>query len=163
MQFNEVFLFACAPVPLWRLLMDVREVADCMEGVGDLTLVDDDTFHGTLRVTMGPIGFAFGGEVRVVAREHATFTAALTAHALDRKAGGGFQCELTMRIVQLAAAQSELDILLTTDFLGRVGQLGRPLIKKKIATMLNDFAQQVQARCAPSAVAVLATAVAGTP
>ena len=155
--------------------MDVRQVAQCLQGVEDLVLVDDDTFQGTLRVKMGPASFAFGGEVRVVRRDRETLTATLSAQALDRGAGGGFKCELTMRILQetaalaaqgrlprnqggeppdqvesarAAAGHSQLTIALTTDFLGRLGQLGRPLIKRKITTMLSDFAGQVQARCA---------------
>ena len=162
--------------------MDVRQVAQCLQGVEDLVLVDDDTFQGTLRVKMGPASFAFGGEVRVVRRDRETLTATLSAQALDRGAGGGFKCELTMRILQetatlaaqgglprsqgglprnqggeppdqgesarAAAGHSQLTIALTTDFLGRLGQLGRPLIKRKITTMLSDFAAQVQARCA---------------
>ena len=176
--------------------MDVRQVAQCLQGVEDLVLVDDDTFQGTLRVKMGPASFAFGGEVRVVRRDRETLTATLSAQALDRGAGGGFKCELTMRILQetatlaaqgglprnqgglprnqgglprnqggeprnqggeppdqvesarAAAGHSQLTIALTTDFLGRLGQLGRPLIKRKITTMLSDFAGQVHARCA---------------
>ena len=170
--------------------MDVRQVAQCLQGVEDLVLVDDDTFQGTLRVKMGPASFAFGGEVRVVRRDRETLTATLSAQALDRGAGGGFKCELTMRILQetaalaaqgglprnqgglprnqgglppdqvesarAAAGHSQLTIALTTDFLGRLGQLGRPLIKRKITTMLSDFAAQVQARCAAPAVVTAA-------
>ena len=177
--------------------MDVRQVAQCLQGVEDLVLVDDDTFQGTLTVKMGPASFAFGGEVRVVRRDRETLTATLSAQALDRGAGGGFKCELTMRILQetatlaaqgglprnqgglprnqggeprnqggeppdqvgsarAAAGHSQLTIALTTDFLGRLGQLGRPLIKRKITTMLSDFAAQVQVRCAALPVATAA-------
>ena len=111
MQFSEAFVLPCAPARLWELLLDVRQVAQCLQGVEDLVLVDDDTFQGTLRVKMGPASFAFGGEVRVVRRDRETFTATLSAQALDRGAGGGFKCELTMRILQetaALAAQGEL-------------------------------------------------------
>ena len=120
--------------------MDVHQVAECIDGLQDLKVLDDDHFEGRLAVKMGPMRLSFAGTIEVTTRDKANWTAALLASAKDRKAGGGFNTELRMQIDEADAQLSTLNIELSTSLTGRIGQLGRPMIKKRVQTMLNDFA-----------------------
>lgn len=139
MQFKHRYTIALPRAPLWEVLMDVHKVAGCLTGVEALTVLSDDLYEGTLSVKMGPVNLKFEGEVSVTQRDTENWTGVLEASAKDAKAGGGFKAALRMQLIEQAPAGSELDITLDTTFLGRLGELGRPLIKKKINTMMDDF------------------------
>jgi carbon monoxide dehydrogenase subunit G len=139
MRFDQQYTVEQARDLLWSTLMDVHKVAACMQGVEEMIVVDDDRYEGTLMVKMGPVRLRFSGEVMVVTRDADNWIGVLEANARDPKAGGGFKASLEMRLVELTAMQTELTITLDTTFLGRIGELGRPLIKKKINSMMDEF------------------------
>ena len=148
MEFTHSYDIAMAREALWDILMDVHQVAACIDGLQDLTVLDDDHFEGRLAVKMGPMRLSFAGAIEVTTRDQANWTAALLASAKDRKAGGGFNTELRMQIDAADSQRSTLNIELSTSLTGRIGQLGRPMIKKRVQTMLNDFATALNERAA---------------
>ena len=139
MQFTHNYIIAMQRTQLWPILMDVHKVADCMTGVESLEVIDDDSYEGILAVKMGPVRLRFNGAVNVTRRDDANWTGVLEATARDERAGGGFSAALTMQLGEPEPCASALDIDLETTFLGRIGELGRPLIKKKINTMMDEF------------------------
>ncbi|MCB1742785.1 MAG: SRPBCC family protein [Gammaproteobacteria bacterium] len=147
MEFKHSFDIPADRDTLWDILMDVHQVAACIDGVESLQVVDPDHFEGRLGVKMGPVRLAFNGTVEVIRRDRDNWSAAFVASANDRKAGGGFTAELAMQLDTTATAErtSNLDVTLSTSLTGRIGQLGRPLIKKRVETMLQDFASALTA------------------
>lgn len=139
MQFAHNYTIALPREQLWPILMDVHKVAECMTGVESLDVISDDNYEGVLAVKMGPVRLRFNGVVNVTRRDDESWIGVLEATARDAKAGGGFRASLTMQLLEPETGTSALDIDLETTFLGRIGELGRPLIKKKINTMMDDF------------------------
>ena len=148
MEFTHSYDIAMDRAALWDILMDVHQVAACIDGLQDLEVLDADHFEGRLGVKMGPMRLSFARAIEVTTRDQASWTAALLASAKDRKAGGGFNTELRMQIDEADAQRSTLNIDLSTSLTGRIGQLGRPMIKKRVQTMLDDFAAALNARAA---------------
>jgi len=146
MEFTHSYDIAMAREALWDILMDVHQVAACIDGLQDLEVLDDDHFEGRLAVKMGPMRLSFAGAIEVTTRDQTNWTAALLASAKDRRAGGGFNTELRMQIDEADAQRSALNIDLSTSLTGRIGQLGRPMIKKRVQTMLDDFAAALNER-----------------
>lgn len=144
MDIEATYPIAMPAAELWPILMDVHEVAACLEGVEELDVVEEDRYRGRLGVKMGPVRLRFEGDVEVTSRDHDNRVGMLEASAKDAKAGGGFKATLEMRLSEIDPTNSKLAIRLETTFLGRIGQLGRPLIKKKISTMMNDFINTLQ-------------------
>lgn len=146
MEFEHTFDIARPREELWEVLMDAAEVAACIDGVRELRVLDPDHFEGTVEVRMGPVRLAFAGTVTVTARDRGTWTAALLAAARDAKAGGGFNAELTMRLAAPAPEASTVHLHLSTSLTGKLGQMGRPLVRKRVQGMLEDFATALTAR-----------------
>jgi carbon monoxide dehydrogenase subunit G len=109
-------------------------------------IVEDDLYKGLLAVRMGPVRLRFKGEVNVTTRDDENWIGVLEANAKDSKAGGGFRAALTMTLHAPEEHLTGLHISLDTKFLGRIGELGRPLIKKKINTMMDDFIDTLNER-----------------
>lgn len=139
MEFKQQYAVALDSDTLWTTLMDVHKVAACLDGVERLDVLNDDRYEGTLAVKMGPVRLKFNGEVNVTLRDGQNRIGILEANARDAKAGGGFKAQLHMQLSNTENRDTQLDITLNTTFLGRLGELGRPLIKKKINAMLDDF------------------------
>ncbi|MFT5173711.1 MAG: carbon monoxide dehydrogenase subunit G [Gammaproteobacteria bacterium] len=148
MEFAQAYDVAMSREALWDTLMDVHQVAACLDGVQDIEIKDADHFEGRLAVKMGPMRLSFLGTITVTTRDQQNWTAAFVASAKDRKAGGGFDTELRMQLDAPSALHSTMNLTLATSLTGRIGQLGRPLIKKRVHTMLDDFAAALNARAA---------------
>ncbi|MBT6274071.1 MAG: hypothetical protein HOI95_08060 [Chromatiales bacterium] len=140
MEFEQTFDIAMRREALWDILMDVHRVTQCIDGVQELVVMDSDNFEGVMAVKMGPMRLAFAGTVSVTARDRDNWRAALLMVAKDRKAGGGFNAELSMLLHSQGAQTTGLELRLATSLTGRIGQMGRPLIKKRVETLLADFA-----------------------
>lgn len=149
MKFKENFCVESALEPLWESLMDVRRVAACLSGVEELEVVENDKYRGLIAVSMGPVRLRFSGEVNVTLRDKENWTAILQARAKDAKAGGGFRASLRMQLSTSSATTTDLLLELETTFLGRIGELGRPLIKRKISSMMTDFVRSLNAQLVP--------------
>jgi uncharacterized protein len=94
-------------------------------------------------VKVGPVSLTFQGTVRVETRDREQWHGVVRAEAKDHKLGGGVQAHMDMNLVEKSPAETEMQVALETHILGKIGEFGQPVIRKKTATMLQDFATQV--------------------
>ena len=141
MNFKENFNVESDRQNLWDFLMDVHKVASCMGGVEELSVIDTDRYRGVMLVRMGPVKLRFKGDVDVTSRDRENWTATVSASANDAKAGGGFKGSLQMELSKVSNSTTALVLDLETTLLGKIGELGRPLIKRKVSSMMRDFSE----------------------
>jgi len=123
---------------VWAVLMDLPVAARCVPGTRDVAR-DGDGVRGTLDVRVGPVKLALGGTVAIESRDEAAGTARLRADAADQRIGGAVRA-----IVDLAVSgDAPTELVITSDvaILGRIGQLGQPLIARQADKVLAGFAE----------------------
>jgi carbon monoxide dehydrogenase subunit G len=130
--------------------MDMRNVAECLPGVEDVRQVDDETYDGTLRMKMGPIALALQGTIHVEAKDREQWHGAMRAEAKDRKLGGGLRARLGMHLVEKGAVETEMRVTLEAHVLGKIGEFGQPVMRKRADAMLQEFARQISERLSNS-------------
>jgi len=136
----------------WALVMDIPRVATCVPGLGDVTIEADDRFQAVMKVRIGPISLNLAGTIRVLERDEAKGEAAFLVEASDRRVGGAVRTSINMQLVSQADNQTELIIVSDTNFMGRLGELGQPIIRRKANTTMEDFARNLaQQVSSPSA------------
>lgn len=145
MKFELTHTFAVDREILWQNLMDVHVVAECITGATDIEELATDHYAGTLRVKMGPVSLAFAGEVKVTLRDGDAYRGALEASARDGRAGGGFSSVLSMAL-EPAEQGTQLALELESTVLGKIGEFGQPLIRRRIERMLAEFAAKMEQR-----------------
>ena len=123
----------------WAFLMDIPGVAACVPGAEPVTPEAPDVYRGAVRVNVGPIRLRFEGDLTLTHRDDASFTATMRLDAVDRAAGGGLRAEVQMSLAETAEAL-ELRLVTEATLAGRVGELGRPIIKRQVDKIANDFA-----------------------
>ena len=137
---------ATIPAPIeqvWSFLMDVPSVATCAPGVDSVEALGDDKYRGTLKVAVGPIRLALLGDVSIVARDEVARTAQMRADAADRRAGGAIKAVLNMALAEVAGG-TELSMETDAQIMGRIGEFGQPIIRKKAEQTMNQFAENLR-------------------
>lgn len=130
---------------VWDYLMDVPSVGICVPGVTEVKPLGGDEYQGTMKVRVGPISLQLEGKLSIVDRDEAAGRATMSAQAADRRAGGAVSAKMVMQLE--SKGPSETDLLVTTDanVLGKLGEFGQPLIRRKADQTMAEFARNIQA------------------
>jgi carbon monoxide dehydrogenase subunit G len=145
--FTQDCVIAVERERLWRLLMDVPAVARCVPGVEAVAPVDEGTFAGRLGVRIGPIRLALDGTIAIEERDPDRWRARMRADASDRRLGGGVRARMSLA---LSPADGGTRLSIETDLtvLGKIGEFGQPVIRKKADALLEEFARNLRAALA---------------
>ena len=132
---------------LWNLLVDVPKVGRCVPGVETIEAVDGRTYKGSLRIRIGPIRLSLEGTMTIEDQDRTAWQARMRADANDRRLGGGIRVRMSLT---LAPAEGGTRLQIETDLavLGKIGEFGQPVIKKKADTLLEEFARNLQSALA---------------
>jgi uncharacterized protein len=132
---------------LWDFMMEVPRVARCVPGVEAVEAVDTGAYRGSLKVQVGPIRLALEGIITVEERDRNAWRARMRAEANDRRLGGGIRARLGLTLAP-GAGGTHLKIDTDLAILGKIGEFGQPVIKKKADTILAEFARNLQSALA---------------
>lgn len=143
MTFTQTCTITASRDVVWDFLMQGENVARCLAGVEAFKQLDQDNYAGTLRVKVGPIALALQGTLQVEARDREQWHGVMRAEAKDRRLGGGIRAHLSMDLRQQGPSATEMCVTLEAHILGKIGEFGQPVIRKKADAMLQGFAAQV--------------------
>jgi carbon monoxide dehydrogenase subunit G len=132
---------------LWDLLMDVPAVGRCVPGIESVEAVDPNVYKGALKVHVGPIGLALQGAITVEEADRVAWRARMPADASDRRLAGGIRARLHLT---LSPVEAGTRVRIDTDLavLGKIGEFGQPVIRKKADALLEEFARNLRAALA---------------
>ena len=148
MKFNQRAVIPMAREPLWDFLMDVPKVARSLPGVETVSQIDDTTYQGTLKVRVGPISLNLQGKIIMEQRDRESWRAALRAEASDRMAAGAVKGKTTMELKEIGPKETELLVETDVNILGKIGEFGQPIIRKKADQMLKEFVENIKKQLA---------------
>jgi uncharacterized protein len=144
LKFSQNAQIPVAREPLWEFLMDVPKVAQSLPGVESVSKIDDTTYEGALKVRVGPIALNLLGKIIVEEQDKENWRATLRAEANDRRAAGAVKGKTTMMLKALDSNQTELVVETDVNILGKIGEFGQPIIRKKADSMLKEFVENIK-------------------
>jgi carbon monoxide dehydrogenase subunit G len=144
LKFTQNAQIPVAREPLWDFLMDVPKVAQSLPGVESVSQIDDTTYEGALKVRVGPIALNLKGKIVLEEKDKQNWRAALRAEAKDRMAAGAVNGKTTMVLKEIAPDQTELLVETDVNILGKIGEFGQPIIRKKADSMLKEFVENIK-------------------
>ena len=148
MNFEDRQVIASPRQKLWDFLMQIDKVGECIPGCDSVRKVDEDAYETTMRVTVGPIKLRFEALLQVVERDVANWAATMRADGTERGVGGTVHALFTMSLVERGEQETELVVNTDAKILGKLGEFGQPVMKKKAAAITQEFAQALGARLA---------------
>ncbi len=141
-----------APIEeVWSALLDPRRVAPCMPGA-TLDDVTDNKFTGTVKVKLGPVALLYKGTGAFETADEAQRLVVIKASGKDSRGNG--TAAATVQVTLSAdsggtMAQVHTDLNVT----GRPAQFGRGLITEVGGRILDQFAECLAGKLAPTPVA----------
>jgi carbon monoxide dehydrogenase subunit G len=128
---------------VWAVLSDFPRAASLMPDVSEVQQQEDGSYQGEMRVRVGPIGLNLKGMVEVEQDERQGRWN-MRARAQDRRAGGGVRASIEVILREQSQAESELDISADVQLMGRLGELGQPLIRRKADSTIQEFTENLR-------------------
>lgn len=147
MTFTQECVLPVERERLWDLLMDVPAVGRCVPGVEAVEAVDERSYRGRLGVRIGPIRLSLDGTMAIEEQDRATWRARMRADAHDRRLGGGIRARMTLALTP-AEPGTRLSIETDLTVLGKIGEFGQPIIRKKADALLEEFARNLRSALA---------------
>jgi carbon monoxide dehydrogenase subunit G len=144
LKFSQSAQIPVAREPLWDFLMDVPKVAKSLPGVESVSKIDDVTYQGALVVRVGPIKLNLQGKIILEEQNKNDWHAALRAEAKDRMAAGAVSGKTNMMLKEISPTLTELVVETDVNILGKIGEFGQPIIRKKADTMLKEFIENIK-------------------
>lgn len=136
----------------WRLLSDIRSVAECMPGAEITEQVDDRNYKGQIKVKVGPASMQFKGDVEVMGVDAAGREIRLVGTGADTKGTSSATMDLTATIAD-ADGQAELVGVSEVSVTGKMASLGGRMMTQVSDQLVKQFADRFNARLAAQAAA----------
>lgn len=124
--------------------MDVPKVAKSLPGVEKVTKIDDTNYEGALVVRVGPIKLNLVGKIVLEEQNKDIWRAALRAEAKDKMAAGAVSGKTSMQLKELGGSMTEFLVETDVNILGKIGEFGQPIIRKKADSMLKEFVENIK-------------------
>lgn len=128
---------------MWNFLIDMENVGRCLPGVENMTRLDDETYQGVFKIRVGPIALKLQGTLHVEERDRANWHVGMRTEAKDRRLGGGVRAHLSVDLAEREPNETQMTVTLESHVLGKIGEFGQPVMRKKTDAILQDFAGQV--------------------
>ena len=143
MTFTQECVISAERERLWDFLMDVPAVGRCVPGVETIEVADGGAYRGGFKVQVGPIRLSLEGTITVEEADRTAWRARMRAEANDRRLGGGIRARLSLTLVP---AEVGTRVQIDTDLvvLGKIGEFGQPVIRKKADALLEEFARNLR-------------------
>ena len=129
---------------VWEFLLDPRRVAPCMPGAELTEVVSDNQYKGKVHIRMGPVSLAFNGDVDITERDDAAKRMVMKAKGSELK-GKGQANAMIVSTLERNGSGTRMRISQDIDLSGPLAQYGRGMIQDVSGSLMNEFADRIQA------------------
>ena len=127
----------------WDLIMDIPRAAACVPGMEEVVQEEDGSYRASMKVRVGPMGLTLAGTLQVLEQDPSKGEARFLIEASDRRVGGAVRADLLMQLISEEGNQTELVLNTDTTFIGKLGELGQPLIRRKASNTMQECARNL--------------------
>jgi uncharacterized protein len=124
---------------VWAFVMDVPSMAKCIPGCDGVEDLGNNRYKAVVKIKVGPIGLSLASEISIVEKDEANRTAALLVEAADKRVGGAVKATMSMKLTGDGDG-SKLEVSTDANVMGRIGDFGQPVIRKKADQTLQEVA-----------------------
>ena len=146
MDFEFKSAIPATPEEVWSHVSDIVAVAGCVPGVTEVNQESDSHYTGALKVRVGPVGLQLNGVIDIENLDHADRSFLMTAQARDRKIPGEIKTRTTLAVRPGEDGDSELHVNTNANILGKLGEFGQPVIRKKTQKVMEEFVENLVKR-----------------
>ncbi|MDA0798175.1 MAG: SRPBCC family protein [Chloroflexi bacterium] len=142
MDFHYTYAVNAPADKLWEIVKDIPTVGTCIPGATDIKEGDDGAYTGTVKVRVGPIGLGLNGKLSIDSQDADARTIEFTGEGADRKVPGNVRVKISMA-VSGEGETSELVVDSEANVMGKLGEFGQGIIKRKADGIMKDFGKNL--------------------
>lgn len=146
MEFTNEFRVNLPVEAAWDLFTDVERIAPCMPGA-QLTEVDGDRFHGTVKVRVGAVTVQYRGTAAFDERDEVSHTVRLTASGRETHGQGNADAHITARLASDGDG-TRVTVETRLSVTGKVAQFGKGVMADISRKLLDRFVACLEERLA---------------
>jgi carbon monoxide dehydrogenase subunit G len=146
-KFEQSIDLDADPQRVWDFVMDVPSVAKCIPGCDGVEQIGPDKYKAVVKVKVGPIGLSLASEISIVAKDETNKTASLLVDSADKRIGGAVKATMSMKLTPHGTG-TKLDVETDANVMGRIGDFGQPVIRKKADQTLQEVAANLRSALA---------------
>lgn len=130
---------------VWGVIIDPRDLAACVPGVSDVRQVDDRTFEGTVRASVGPIDgdFAFRS---VLARAEFPAGLVVDVEGTDSVTRSRLVAHVEASLTEPSAGRTALAYRATVSVKGRLAIIGEMVLRATASVMIGQVTKCLRSR-----------------
>lgn len=147
MKLENSFEVPAPPDLVWAYLIDVERVVPCMPGAELTEVVDETTWKGEVRVTLGPVSLTYKGTVDVQERDDEARAMKMRAKGTEATGKGMAQATVTSTVMA-SDDGSRVEILTDLVITGAAAQFGRGMVADVSQRFTDEFAECLSRRMA---------------
>ena len=159
-RIEERFVVRAPAGSVWDYLVDPRRVVPCLPGAELAEVIDERTFHGSVKVKVGTVTVSYKGRVLLAELDSTSRRVKMIGEGREATGTGSAKMTLESRVSTLPDGTTDVTVRADLDVLGRIVQLGRGLIEQVAHQLFRQFASCVRATLEAEAEAGLPAAAA---
>ena len=146
MDFHYTYSVKAPADRLWAFVSDVPTVGACIPGATDIRESGEGTYIGTVKVRVGPVSLGLDGKLGVEELDASARTIALTGEGADRRVPGNVRVKIRMAVSPADGDTSVLVVDSEANILGKLGEFGQGIIRRKADGMMKQFGENLTKR-----------------
>lgn len=146
MVIDNEFTIAAPIDKVWKYMNDYTRVAKCMPGA-EIVSATDRQVKGRIKVSMGPLKLAFGGDIDIMEKNEGSHRVVMKAKGSEEKGKGQATATVTSTMVSTGSSTT---VRLSQDLqmTGAIAQYGRGMMADVMGSMMKQFAACASAEIA---------------
>jgi carbon monoxide dehydrogenase subunit G len=145
MKIEDSFTIAAPLERVWSVIRDPNKVAGCIPGCRSVETIDDTHYRAVVQVALGPIKTTFNLIVEVLEERAPVFAATMTKGEEHGRASS-VSARNELHLERVDANATVVKYASDVTVVGRLGNYGLGLMKKRAQSMGQDFARSLQGR-----------------
>jgi carbon monoxide dehydrogenase subunit G len=146
-ELNHQFSVPTGVEETWAHFEDIASVAECFPGAA-VTSVEDSTFHGTVKVKLGPIALVYNGSGTFTEKDEEAHRFAVEAKGKDKRGNGTAGAHVTLAMTPGAAGGTDVSVHTDLAITGKPAQFGRGVMQDVSDKLLGQFVTCLEHRLA---------------
>lgn len=131
----------------WAHFNDIASVAECFPGA-TVTSVEEQTFHGSVKVKLGPIALVYNGSGTFLEKDETGHRFVVEAKGKDKRGNGTAGAMVTLSMAESPGGAPGTDVEVLTDLAitGKPAQFGRGVMQDVSDKLLGQFVACLETR-----------------
>ncbi len=130
---------------LWTFVTDIPSVGMCIPGAESVQ-PQDGAYVGAVKVRVGPVALTLNGRIRVEEVDEQAQRIALIGEGADKRVPGDVGVRIRMHVEPKGESASELTVDSEANIMGKLGEFGQGIIRRKADSMMKEFGQNLAKR-----------------